>query len=91
MADKALVESKGRMTKAKRERLAYLAEFILDELAKPFRVITETSNKGYKCLMYDRETKSFYLSGIGAPDERWVNLEQALDAFDAFQPKMVKL
>lgn len=79
------------MKKSKKERLAHLAEFISDELAKPFRVITETSNKGYKCLMYDRETSDFYIMGIGAPAERWVNLEQAVDAFDAFTPQWVKL
>jgi hypothetical protein len=82
---------KGRKTKAKRERLELLTEFIADKLSEPIRVCTDTSNKGYKCLIYDRETNDFYISGTGAPGERWTNLEAALDAYDAFVPKVVKL
>lgn len=91
---KATVATKGRMTKAKRERqerLDYLARFLADEMAKPIRLCVDTSRIGYKALWYDRTSGQFHLStsGNGTPcgDERWTELSEAFDAFDAFMPR----
>ncbi len=91
LSNNQTIESKGRKTKAKRERLEYLAKFVADERAKPLLVTVDVGRVGYKALWYDRTRNEFYLSteGDGTPvtGQRWSVLAEALDAFDEFFPR----